>query len=170
MLRDRLVARPERPARGVHTLHTETLVPAPLARTFEFFSDARNLEHLTPSWLHFRIETPLPITMGTGALIDYRIELYGIGIPWRTRIDAWEPGVRFVDRQVAGPYLWWRHEHRFEAVDRGTRVTDHVEFAPRAAVLSSWLVRRDVGRIFAHRQRVLPQFFQVDHASSPLHV
>lgn len=162
MLRDHLLAQLERPARGVQTLHTETIVPASLDRTFACFSDARNLEHLTPPWVHFRITTPLPIAMAAGTLIDYRIELYGVGIPWRTRIDEWEAGVRFVDRQIAGPYRWWRHEHRFEAVDGGTRVIDHVEYAPRAAWLSLWLVRRDVSRIFAFRQSVLAQFLHTD--------
>ena len=155
MLHDHLLAQLERPARGVQTLHTETIVPASLDRTFAFFSDARNLEHLTPPWVRFRITTPLPIAMAAGTLIDYQIELYGVAIPWRTRIDEWEAGVRFVDRQIAGPYRWWRHEHRFEAVDGGTRVIDHVEYAPRAAWLSLWLVRRDVQRIFAFRQRRL---------------
>jgi ligand-binding SRPBCC domain-containing protein len=162
MLGDWLLASPERPARGVQSLHAEVMVPASLDRTFAFFSDARNLESLTPPWLHFRIETPLPIAMAAGTVIDYRIELYGIGVPWRTRIDVWEPGVRFVDRQISGPYVWWRHEHRFAAVDGGTRVIDHVEYGPRAAWLSSWLVRRDVRRIFSYRQHVLAQFLVAD--------
>lgn len=147
----------QRPQRGVQTLHSETIVPVPLDRTFAFFVDAQNLERLTPPWLSFRIQTPMPIEMREGTLIDYVIELYGVPIPWRTQIDAWEPGVRFVDRQIAGPYRWWHHEHRFEAVDRGTRVIDHVEFVPRAAWLSLWLVKRDVGRIFAFRQAALAQ-------------
>jgi ligand-binding SRPBCC domain-containing protein len=151
-----LRADPERPLRGVQTLHRESIVSSPLDQTFEFFSNAANLERLTPPWLNFRIRTPLPIAMGEGAIIDYLIGLYGVPIPWRTRIDIWEPGVRFVDRQVAGPYRWWHHEHRFEAVPGGTRVIDHVEYVPRVAALSSWLVTRDVGRIFAYRQQVLP--------------
>lgn len=144
-----------RPARGILTLHSETIVPVPLAQTFAFFSDAQNLERLTPPWLSFKIKTPLPIAMREGALIDYLIELYGVPIPWRTRIDAWEPGVRFVDRQIAGPYRWWHHEHRFEVVGDGTRVIDHVEYLPRAAWLTSRLVNRDVQRIFDYRQASL---------------
>lgn len=151
----------QRPERGVQSLHSETIVPVPLDRTFAFFSDAQNLERLTPPWLSFRIQTPLPIDMKEGALIDYLIELYGVPIPWRTRIDVWEPGVRFVDRQVAGPYRWWHHEHRFESVAQGTRVIDHVEYLPRAAWLSSWLVKRDVQRIFAFRQAALAQLLRV---------
>lgn len=145
----------DRPASGLRNIHTETVVHADLDTTFAFFSDAANLERLTPPWINFRILSPLPIAMREGATIDYHIVLYGLPIPWRTRIDVWEPGRRFVDRQIAGPYRWWRHEHRFESHPEGTRVIDDVEYAPRFAALSARLVARDVGRIFAFRQRVL---------------
>jgi ligand-binding SRPBCC domain-containing protein len=146
----------------VSELHRETIVGSPLDETFAFFADAGNLERLTPPWLNFRIRTPRPIAMREGALIDYRIVLYGVPIPWKTRIDVWEPGVRFVDRQLFGPYVWWRHEHRFEPTARGTRVIDHVEYLPRARWLSTPLVKRDVERIFAYRQEVLPTLLRVE--------
>lgn len=141
--------------RHLSHIHAETLVPRPLDETFAFFSDARNLERLTPPWLNFNIRTAGPIAMREGTLIDYRIVLYGVPIPWQTRIDVWEPGVRFVDVQVRGPYLWWHHEHRFEAAGDMTRVTDHVTFAPRARWISSAFVKRDVERIFRYRQQML---------------
>jgi ligand-binding SRPBCC domain-containing protein len=149
-------AKSSRPDRYVKHLRRETVVPLGLNETFAFFSDAGNLERLTPPWLNFKILTPRPIAMQEGTLIDYRIVLYGVPIPWQTRIDVWEPGVRFVDRQLSGPYLWWHHEHRFEAVDGGTRVIDQVEYLPRMRWVSSALVRRDVERIFAYRQEALP--------------
>lgn len=93
--------------------------------------------------------------MREGTILDYRIRLHGVPIPWRTRIDVWEPGIRFVDRQVFGPYRWWRHEHRFEAVAGGTRVVDHVDYLPRVAWLTRRWVRRDVERIFAYRREAL---------------
>jgi ligand-binding SRPBCC domain-containing protein len=148
-----------RPARGISTLHEETIVPASLDETFAFFADAAHLERLTPPWLNFRIRTPMPITMAEGLEIEYRIVLHGLPIPWLTRIDVWEPGVRFVDRQVRGPYRWWHHEHRFEAAGQGTRVLDHVEYVPRARWLSAGLVRRDVERIFEYRQHALARLF-----------
>ena len=151
----KMLAAGDRPATGLRTIRTETVVPTDVDATFAFFSDAANLERLTPPWINFRIRSPLPIAMSEGAAIDYQIVLYGLPIPWRTRIDVWEPGRRFVDRQIAGPYRWWRHEHRFEPHHRGTRVIDEVEYAPRVAPLSAWLVARDVARIFAFRQHVL---------------
>lgn len=148
-----------RPLRGLERVVQAVVVPAPLAETFAFFADAANLERLTPDWLHFEIRTPMPLVMREGLEIEYRLRLYGVPVPWRSRIDVWEPGVCFVDRQVAGPYRWWRHEHRFEAVAGGTRVIDDVEFVPRARWISGPIVRRDVARIFAHRRRALLEIF-----------
>lgn len=156
----RALATGARPASGISLVHEETLVPTPLDETFAFFSDAINLEKLTPSWLNFQIRSGGPLKMREGLEIDYAIVLHGFPIPWKTRIDVWEPGVRFVDRQVNGPYVWWHHEHRFEATEGGgTRVIDHVEFVPRLRLLTNGFVRRDVERIFEYRKEALKRIF-----------
>jgi ligand-binding SRPBCC domain-containing protein len=162
-----------RPARGRRLLRRETVVAAPLDETFAFFADARNLERLTPPWLHFSIRTPPPLAMREGLEIDYRIVLRGVPMPWRSRIDVWEPCVRFVDRQLVGPYRWWRHEHRFEAAPGGTRVVDEVEFMARLSWASGRFVSRELERIFAFRQDALRQILGPAHeavhsASAPL--
>jgi ligand-binding SRPBCC domain-containing protein len=148
-----------RPQRNVTCLKYDTLLPAPLEATFAFFADAANLERLTPGWVQFSIVTPLPIVMRAGVEIDYRIRVHGVPLAWTSRIDVWEPGRRFVDRQIAGPYLWWRHEHRFEIVGSATRVIDEVEYLPRAAWMTARLVRRDVERIFGYREDALQEIF-----------
>jgi ligand-binding SRPBCC domain-containing protein len=151
----RLLRADARPGRGVVRFRAEALVAAPIERTFAFFSDAANLERLTPPWVNFRIVTAMPVVMRGGLEIDYRIAIHGVPVPWRSRIDVWEPGRRFVDRQLWGPYRWWRHEHRFEAAASGTPVIDEIEFVPRLRWVSARLVQRDVARIFAYRQRAL---------------
>lgn len=146
-------------AGSLQQVQTETIVPASLDHTFGFFADASNLERITPPWLRFGIRTPTPITMQAGTTIDYRIRWHGLPIPWKTRIDVWEPGTRFVDRQVAGPYRWWRHEHLFERAAGGTRVVDRVEFVPRLQAVSRRIVQRDVEQIFAYRREALRRLF-----------
>ena len=76
------------------------LVPWNVTEAFAFFTDAHNLEAITPPWLRFRILTPRPIPMKEGTLIDYRLSLHYVPFRWHTRIDVWHPGVRFVDRQL----------------------------------------------------------------------
>jgi ligand-binding SRPBCC domain-containing protein len=144
--------------RGTHLLETSTHLPLPVGAVFAFFSDAENLERITPPELAFRILTPTPIEIGEGILIDYRLRLFGVPFGWRTRISLWEPPSRFVDEQLRGPYRRWVHTHVFEASDGGTLMTDRVEYRlaghPLAAPILP-LVRRQLDRIFRYRARAM---------------
>ena len=62
----------------VFKLDFELWVNRPLQEVFAFFSDARNLETITPPWLRFEIISKGPIEMRPGALIDYRLRPHGI--------------------------------------------------------------------------------------------
>lgn len=138
-----------------HILLREQILPGPPAEVFEFYADAGNLERITPTWLGFRINTPQPIKMRPGALIEYRLRLHGLPVRWLTRIETWEPGERFVDVQVKGPYRLWHHTHTFEAHAEGTRVRDEVRYAlpfgPLGELAHRLLVRRELERIFDFR-------------------
>ena len=146
-----------------YTHHSEVIVPAPLEEVFEFFSNAENLLKLTPSQLKFRILTPLPIHMAEGALIDYRLSILGVPMHWTSKITVWEPGVRFADEQLRGPYKSWVHEHAFEACDGGTKVIDNVDYAPPGAFLSqlvqTFFVGPQVAAIFKYRNKVIKEIF-----------
>src|SRR5437763_16588382 len=113
----------------IHQLRYEQAVRAGLDEVFGFFAEARNLELLTPGWLRFEVLTPEPVDMGEGTVIDYRLRLHGAPLRWRSRIERWEPGRVFVDRQVRGPYRLWHHRHDFEAVEAGAGVRDTVHYA-----------------------------------------
>lgn len=144
----------------IHEYSTELRLPRSQEEIFPFFADAANLETITPPWLHFRIQTPAPIEMRPGTLIDYRLRVRGIPLRWRTEITVWEPPNRFVDRQLRGPYRLWEHEHAFEEVEGGTLCRDHVRYSVFGGELvHRLLVRRDVEGIFAHRQKALEQRF-----------
>jgi ligand-binding SRPBCC domain-containing protein len=140
-------------------LDSDVWLPCPLDEVFAFFSDAANLEALTPAWLHFRIRTPKPITMGAGTLIDYSIRVHGLPISWQSEISVWEPPHRFVDVQRRGPYRRWQHTHGFSAVGAGTRVTDAVDFEVPFGFIAGAFVKRDVEKIFAFRREALLQRF-----------
>jgi ligand-binding SRPBCC domain-containing protein len=142
-------------------LHKELWLPAPLEKVFPFFSQAHNLQTLTPPWLNFEILTPDSIEMRVGTLIDYKLHIRGIPVRWQSEITAWDPPHRFVDEQRRGPYRQWIHEHRFEPRDGGTFCTDHVRYAVLGgALVEKFLVRPDIEKIFNYRSKVLLEMFK----------
>jgi ligand-binding SRPBCC domain-containing protein len=148
-----------RTIKPTHRLVREQLIERPLAEVFTFFSDAANLEALTPSFLRFRILTPMPVEMCAGLELRYQLSLFGVPMRWRTRITEWQPGVRFVDEQESGPYAVWRHLHEFEARGDFTLMRDTVDYreplGPLGVIAHKLLVRRTVERIFDFRREAV---------------
>jgi ligand-binding SRPBCC domain-containing protein len=140
--------------------HARLWVPGSRNDVFVFFSDALNLQEITPPWLQFRVTTPSPIAMRQGTEIDYRLKLRGVPMSWRSRISAWEPPERFVDEQDRGPYRMWVHEHRFLEDSGGTWCEDHVQYAVLGGLLTKTLfVESDIRKIFAYRSARLRAIF-----------
>ena len=141
------------------SLKSEVRVPRPIGEVFTFFSDARNLEKLTPNSLRFKIFAPCPLMMQVGTLIDYSIRIHGMPLRWRSEIVVWEPPFRFVDEQLRGPYKTWIHEHKFVGLDGHTLVSDKVDYCPRVSWLTYKWVERDLKKIFEYRHQKLSQVF-----------
>lgn len=134
----------------------EQYLPLDRDTTFAYFADARNLEQLTPPWLHFELLTPGAIDLRAGSRIDYRLRVRGIPVRWQSEIAMWEPPHRFVDVQRKGPYRFWEHTHTFETLGSGTLVRDAVAYAvPGGALVNRFLVAPDLAKIFDYRARQL---------------
>ncbi len=137
-------------------LEREQVVRRDLDLVFAFFSDPRNLEALTPPWLHFRVLDCSTPTIAEGTTIDYRLRVHGLPLRWRSVIRSWEPPFRFVDEQLVGPYRTWVHLHTFRETEDGVRVGDRVDYAvPGGALIDRLFVRRDLKRIFDYRRERL---------------
>jgi ligand-binding SRPBCC domain-containing protein len=123
----------------VRSFEAEQWFPLKQEELFVFLADAANLEAITPGFLNFRVVTPLPIVMGQGRLIDYKLRVRGIPVRWRSKITAWQ----------------WIHEHILEPRDGGTVMRDRVRFALWFDFLTARFVRRDIEAIFKYRRNML---------------
>jgi len=148
---------------GSEKLKREQFIGLPVTKVFSFFSAAENLEAITPPTLKFRVLGKSTAEVGEGTLINYRLRVHGIPLRWQSRIECWQPGRVFVDRQIAGPYRHWYHRHLFRAVEGGTMMTDEVEYRLPFGRLGQWLfgafVRSDLKRIFDFRARKIEEIF-----------
>lgn len=139
--------------------------PLPLDRVFAFFEDPSNLARITPPNLGFVVQTPGPIEMRKGAVIDYTMRWLGIPVKWRTLITEYQPGKCFVDEQTRGPYQLWRHRHDFKSVDGTSLISDRVEYQLPMGVFGrlahGLILGRQLKGIFAYRQRAIARIFAV---------
>ncbi len=160
-----MVRRGVRRGNRVHMFKKSMVLHSRINDVFPFFSDADNLERITPPELCFHIVTPPPIAMGKGTIIDYKLRLLGVPFTWRAQICRWEPPFQFTDEQIQGPYRLWIHHHRFFDLGEATRVTDEVLYA-----LPWWplgeaafpLVQYLLLRIFRFREWAINTIFHED--------
>tara|TARA_Y100000588_G_C14061248_1_gene841518 strand:- start:436 stop:927 length:492 start_codon:yes stop_codon:yes gene_type:complete len=145
------------------TLERQTVIDQPIDIVFSFFSDASNLEVLTPLWLNFNILTVLPIKMKAGAQINYKLKLHGIPVKWQSDITKWDPPNKFVDEQTKGPYTKWIHTHEFTKTPQGILIKDRVEYQVPGGFISNFLyVRNQLNQIFDYRQNKMQEYFALE--------
>lgn len=128
-------------------------MPASRAALADWHQRPGALHRLMPPWQDVEIEHDIgPLTLGAEPIIRVPVG------PFRARFVAaireLEPGHRFVDEQVSGPFGRWRHEHRFIDEGDGTRLRDNIEYAMPLAPLgdiAAGLIRRDLEQLFRFR-------------------
>ncbi|MCB0392366.1 MAG: TIGR01777 family oxidoreductase [Bdellovibrionales bacterium] len=128
---------------------------------FRFFSDAHNLEKITPPFLNFKIKNLSNSKIQEGALIDYELKLHGLPIKWQTKILNWNPPHQFIDDQLKGPYARWYHQHSFEELCGGTLMEDKIYYklpmAPLGQLIAGSFVLKDIKKIFSYRKKYLEE-------------
>ena len=148
----------------IHYLHREQVIPAPLERVWDYFANPNNLNELTPQDMKFEIITIGNVRMYAGQMIEYRVEFVrGLRSLWLTEIAHVDEGRYFVDEQRMGPYHFWYHEHHFEPLETGVKMTDKVTYAAPFGLLGDimnalWIQRR-LNKIFDYRYQKIVELF-----------
>lgn len=148
----------------MYHLSRQQLLHCTLDQAWDFFSSPRNLDHLTPESVHFKITHLLSERMYEGQLIGYQIKVAPfIWVQWLTEITHVEPKVSFTDDQRLGPYQLWHHTHTFEETAEGTLMTDHVTYALPFSLIGALVhrlyVKRQLKHIFDERRRLVDKIF-----------
>ena len=164
-LKDSLgIIAPNNTPRRCDRLLVRQYIPRNRHEIFLFFSDARNLERITPNFLRFKIASQSTPVIQKDTVFEYKLRVRGIPIRWVSHICVWNPESEFVDNQIKGPYAAWYHTHRFFEYQNGTIIEDEVYYAMPAIPLIASIIRpfikRDVHSIFRHRQQVIAQLFR----------
>ncbi len=140
----------------MYRIERTQVLPISLEEAWAFFSSPKNLAKITPKELGFVVHGDVPEVMYPGLFIEYTVSpLLGIPMRWVTEITHVREGSYFVDEQRVGPYAIWHHEHFFDSVPGGVKMTDVVHYKVPLGILGNlvhpWLVRPKLEQIFSYR-------------------
>jgi ligand-binding SRPBCC domain-containing protein len=140
-------------------IHLETDVAAPIEHVFDLARDIdlhqRSMAHTNEQAVGGRTSG----LIGAGETVTWQARHLGRTWSLTSKITAFEPPTRFVDEQTSGPFAWFRHEHRFEAIPGGTRMIDDWQHAAPFGVIGRIADRLVLGpllgRLLASRDAAL---------------
>jgi uncharacterized protein (TIGR01777 family) len=136
----------------------------PPYEVFDFFSDEKNLEKITPPFLNFKVLGKDTENIQEGTKINYKLKVHGITIKWISKIYHFEKNKQFIDEQIKGPYKKWIHTHSFYSLKKGTLIRDKVEykvpFGSIGKLLVSRIIAKDLHNIFNYRKKVINKQFK----------
>lgn len=148
----------------LHTHRYEQFLPISLQEAWDFFSRPENLNEITPPEMDFEILTKDISRMYPGQIIQYNVSPFPfVKMGWVTEITHVQDRQMFVDEQRFGPYAFWHHQHHFEEVDGGVRMTDILHYRVPLGIVGkfiNWLfIGKKVKGIFDYRFQVLENKF-----------
>jgi ligand-binding SRPBCC domain-containing protein len=146
-------------------------VDAPVSALWDFHASPRAFELLLdPADRQEVLELPRSLEVGARARV--RVWIGPLPVLVEAEHIAYEPGRRFTDRMLRGPFKRWVHDHRFEErPGGGARLIDDVEYELPGGALGRLLgggyVRRRLERLFEHRHRVTAASLGVERSPAP---
>jgi hypothetical protein len=132
---------------------------------WEFFSNPKNLQQITPKNLGFKIVSKYHgDNMYPGQIIEYTVKpVLGIPLYWMTEITHVDEKKYFVDEQRFGPYSMWHHQHHFKETSNGIEMTDIVHykipFGFLGSIANSLFIKKQLKQIFDHRYKTVEKLF-----------
>jgi len=137
-------------------------VDAPLEKLWEFYTDIKHLEVVSPPSLGIRILKCTHQQLESGSEVWLSGKL-AIQSKWHSKITSLKP-YEYIDEMISGRFKVWKHLHKFQDVGNGTtEVIDEIKFElPWGAVgrLLEGYVIRQLERVFAHRKAATILKFQ----------
>ena len=149
----------------VYKLEREQFLPVSIDEAWEFFSDPKNLEKITPDSMKFEILSELPEKIYPGIMILYKIKPFlNIRMDWATVINHIKEPHMFIDEQISGPYKLWHHQHIFKEAENGIMMTDIVHYSLPFGILGKLahklFIKKQLENIFNFRYEFLEKKFK----------
>ncbi|NAY91170.1 cell division inhibitor [Muricauda sp. JGD-17] len=148
----------------LYQLRSQQILPISKQEAWEFLSNPKNLQTITPDHMGFDILSGADRNMFPGQIIQYKVKPFPMyTTKWVTEITHVVDGSYFVDEQRFGPYALWHHKHFLEAVEEGVKMEDVIDYKLPMGLLGQLahpiLVKSQLRKIFEYREQKLNALF-----------
>lgn len=150
---------------AVYEIYRQQLLSGTIENVWSFFSNPHNLATLTPDYMQFQVTSrDYGDEIYPGQIITYKVApLLGVSLFWMTEITHVHKGRLFVDEQRKGPYRIWHHQHLFEEINNGVRMTDIVHYELPLGFIGnlthSLFIKSQLEDIFDYRRKKVDDIF-----------
>lgn len=131
-------------------------------KVYAWHLEAGAFEALNPSWEPVEVVSR-PERLTEGARVELRMKVGPLPVRWTALHQNFEPGRRFDDISVRGPFKSWHHKHLFVPREEGMEMVDSIEFKLFGGALVNralgWIVRGRLEKMFAYRHARLQERF-----------
>ncbi|MDC1031699.1 SRPBCC family protein [Flavobacteriaceae bacterium] len=148
----------------IYRLETVQKLPISQKEAWDFLSDPKNLNRITPDYMGFEILSGAADKMYAGQIIQYLVTpVMNIPTKWVTEITHVDEGNYFVDEQRFGPYSLWHHKHFLKPIPNGVEMVDIIDYKIPLGILGQLvhpiLVAPKLKEIFEYRKQALIELY-----------
>lgn len=149
----------------LYRLQVTQNLPIDLDKAWDFLSDPKNLNAITPDNMGFEILSGAEKAMFPGQIIQYKVQpLPGITTCWVTEITHVIEKAYFVDEQRFGPYAFWHHKHFLRTLEGGgVCMEDIIDYKLPLGFLGvlahRLFIKKRLQAIFGYRREALERLF-----------
>ena len=142
-------------------LHLVTEIRAPIERVFNL-SRSIDLHRVSMAGRHEEAIAGVTTGLiGLGESVTWRARHFGVVQRLTTRITAFDRPRHFRDEMVSGAFARFHHDHRFEPIPGGTRMTDVFDYASPLGALGriadALFLASYMRSLLAERNRVIKE-------------
>lgn len=130
------------------------IVSAPIEKVWNFYTDIKHLEIITPQKLNLKVidTTNGKISTGQECTISAKILTRK---RWRSKIVACSP-YEYTDEMLEGPFKKWKHVHKFNEISSNeTEIIDEIDFELSYGIigrLANFYIIQVLEKIFENRR------------------
>lgn len=104
----------------------ETWIETDVAKAFQFFSDTKNLERITPPEYELKVLSQSTVKPKEGTTFEYAMKCKGIQVKCKSHVMEWMENHKMASTHEKGPYAFWYHSLQFEKLKNGTLLVEKV--------------------------------------------